>query len=189
MKIWKTLLCVAVLLAASAAATAYAQSSSPRQIFLAGTTLMRSGSAAGGGLWSRSESRRLPLGQCLNDSTLATPFGVGCWRPFGFSKKPPGNEVESLVYTSVSTVQTVVLTDGKLWSALNTTLDFGNRTQVGIAYFILQPQISSGGVGGGVLTQGYLGLANNNLTYPSIGVTAKGRGVISFTLVPDRRSG
>jgi hypothetical protein len=31
--------------------------------------------------------------------------------------------------------------------------------------------------------QGYLGLANNNLTYPAIGVTQSGRGVMAFTVV------
>ena len=30
---------------------------------------------------------------------------------------------------------------------------------------------------------GYLGLAGNNLTYPAIGVTSSGRGVMAFTLV------
>src|SRR3989442_11502929 len=31
--------------------------------------------------------------------------------------------------------------------------------------------------------QGYLGLAGNNLTYPAVGVTAGGKGVIAFTLL------
>jgi hypothetical protein len=33
--------------------------------------------------------------------------------------------------------------------------------------------------------QGQLGLAGNNLTYPAIGLTADGRGVMAFTLVGD----
>lgn len=41
----------------------------------------------------------------------------------------------------------------------------------------------------GVLTarvsDGYLGLAGNNLTYPAIGVTNSGRGVMAFTLTGD----
>jgi hypothetical protein len=41
MTTWKTLLCTAVL-TASAAVTAYAQSSIPRQIFVTGTTFIQS---------------------------------------------------------------------------------------------------------------------------------------------------
>jgi hypothetical protein len=123
-----------------------------------------------------------PLGQCLNDATLATPFGIGCWRWIVLTK-PPGNEVEPLVYTSFSIMQGVVFADGKLWGTLNTGLGFGHSAQVGIAYFVIRPQISVGAVGGQVVTQGYLGLENNNLTYPAVGVTADGKGVISFTLV------
>jgi hypothetical protein len=77
----------------------------------------------------------------------------------------------------------VVYADGKLWGSVNTALDLGHGIVAGIAYFIVQPQISNTAVGGSVVTQGYLGLSNNNLTYPSVGVTANGKGVISFTLL------
>jgi len=36
---------------------------------------------------------------------------------------------------------------------------------------------------GSVVNQGVLALASNNLTYPAVGVTAAGRGVIAFTLL------
>ena len=62
----------------------------------------------------------------------------------------------------------------------------GSATQAGIAYFVLRPHISSGSVSATVLQPGYLGIANNNLSYPAVGVTASGRGVIAFSVMgPD----
>jgi len=77
----------------------------------------------------------------------------------------------------------VVFANGKLWGALNTALDIDHATQVGIAYFVIQPLVSSVAVGGNVVKQGYLGLAGNNLIYPAVGVTAAGRGLIAFSLL------
>jgi hypothetical protein len=128
----------------------------------------------------------VPLADCLNDSTLETPRGTGCWR-YAFSKKPPGNERESQrVNSSLSGgMLQVVYADGKLWGSMNTALDLGHGIQAGVAYFVLRPQISTGAVGGQVVKQGYLGLANNHLLHPSVGVTANGRGVIAFSLMGD----
>ncbi len=47
----------------------------------------------------------------------------------------------------------------------------------------MNPSVSSGTVSASVLKQGYLGLAHTNLTYPAIGVTSSGKGVMAFTLV------
>ena len=124
-----------------------------------------------------------PLGQCLADSTISTPFGPGCWR-FLFSSGGPFNEVESQhVDSNDSRMQQVVFANGNLWGALDTALSIGGASQAGIAYFVIVPQISSSAVGGQVRIQGYLGLANNNLTYPAVGVNASGRGAIAFTLL------
>jgi hypothetical protein len=124
----------------------------------------------------------VPLADCLNDDSSPTPRGTGCWT-FFFSKKPPGNEHEAQHVAHSYTMQQVVYADGKLWGALGTALRIGTGTQAGIAWFIIRPQVSAAGLGGQVVKQGYLGLANNHLTYPSVGVTAAGRGVIAFTLL------
>ena len=73
--------------------------------------------------------------------------------------------------------------NGKLWGALDTALTLNGVNKAGIEWFIVKPSVSSSGVSGSVALQGYLGLANNNLTYPAIGVTASGRGVMAFTVV------
>jgi hypothetical protein len=126
----------------------------------------------------------VPLADCLNDADLETPFGTGCWTLL-FLNKPPGNEREAQHVAHTFAMQQVVYADGQLWSALGTALRLGNKTQAGIAYFIIRPQVSTIGVAGQVVKQGNLGLAGNNLTYPAVGVTSSGRGVIAFTLLGD----
>jgi len=80
-------------------------------------------------------------------------------------------------------MQQVVFANGKLWGALDTALTLNSVNKAGIEWFIVKPSVSSSGVSGSVALQGYLGLANNNLTYPAIGVTNSGRGVMAFTVV------
>jgi hypothetical protein len=117
-----------------------------------------------------------PLGQCINDTTLPTPAGLGCWR-FLFAQEPSHTEVESHLDSNDTRMQQVVYANGKLWSSLDTALTINGFNKAGIEWFIVNPHA------GKVDSQGYLGLANNNLTYPAVGVTTSGRGVMAFTLV------
>ena len=56
--------------------------------------------------------------------------------------------------------------------------------KAGIAWFAVEPKINGAGkVEGQVKKQGYIALANNNLTYPAIAMTTSGKGVIAFTVV------
>jgi hypothetical protein len=123
-----------------------------------------------------------PLGQCINDTTLPTPFGPGCWQLL-FVAEPAHNEVESHLDASDTRMHQVVFANGKLWSALDTAVRVGGADKAGIEFFILGPRVSGSDVSGSIIKQGYLGVSNNNLTYPAVGVTASGRGVIAFTLV------
>jgi len=116
-----------------------------------------------------------PLGQCLNDPTCS-PIVLGGPDPFA-------PEVESHLDSNDTRMQQVVFANGKLWGALDTALTLNSVNKAGIEWFIVKPSVSSSGVSGSVALQGYLGLANNNLTYPAIGVTNSGRGVMAFTVV------
>jgi hypothetical protein len=116
-----------------------------------------------------------PLGQCLNNKACAT-FLNGRRDPFA-------PEVESHLDSNDTRMQQVVFANGKLWGALDTALTINGVNKAGIEWFIVKPSVSLSGVSGAVALQGYLGLANNNLTYPAIGVTASGRGVMAFTVV------
>jgi len=75
---------------------------------------------------------------------------------------------------------TVMYANGKLWGALDTALNPGGGGQrAALAWYILNPVV------GKVVLQGYLGAAGYDFTYPAIGVTASGRGVIGFTATGD----
>lgn len=81
----------------------------------------------------------------------------------------------------------VVFADGKLWTAVNTAIKTENgATRIGIGYFIVAPSDPTGTLAASIVKQGYVAVNQENLLFPSIGVTAGGHGVITFTLVgPD----
>jgi hypothetical protein len=127
-----------------------------------------------------------PLGQCINDTTITSSSwnGPGCWRAFFLPRDQPAhNEVESHLDSNDTRMQQVVYANGKLWGALDTALTLSGTNKAGIAWYIVSPSVSGAGVSASVAQQGYLGLTNNNVTYPAIGVTSSGRGVMAFTLV------
>ena len=73
-------------------------------------------------------------------------------------------------------MQQVTYANGKLWGALDTALNPDSGPQrAGIAWYIVNPDAGHGRV------QGYLGADGNDFTYPAIGVTPSGRGVMAFT--------
>ncbi len=122
-----------------------------------------------------------PLRDCINDSGNTFGPGQGCWALF-FNAKPP-TEALSKLDSSDSRMQQVYYAKDKLWGALDTGVTVGGKNKAGIAYYIIEPHIkSNGSVSGELARQGQIGLAGNNLTYPTIAVTAKGKGIMSFTL-------
>jgi len=77
-------------------------------------------------------------------------------------------------------MQQVMYANGKLWGALDTAINpDGGAQRAGIAWYIVNPSA------GHVDLQGYLGAAGYDFTYPAIGVTASGRGVMAFTATGD----
>ncbi|HEY2117888.1 MAG TPA: hypothetical protein VGH37_01780 [Candidatus Acidoferrum sp.] len=117
-----------------------------------------------------------PLGQCLSDNSIATPFGAGCWRYF-FSAGGPFANTEKQIDSNDSRMQQVYFANGKLWSALDTAVTVGGATKAGVAYYVLNPH------SGHLFQQGFVAVENNNLSYPAIAVNGSGRGVMAFTLV------
>jgi hypothetical protein len=80
----------------------------------------------------------------------------------------------------------VVFAGGKLWSGVNTVVSGDGPTRVGIAYFIVTPSDPSGTLSASMAKQGYIALYNDDVLYPSIGVNAAGKGVMTFTVAgPD----
>lgn len=121
-----------------------------------------------------------PQGFCINDTTTATVAGVGCWRLL--VNPNAHNEVVSTPDSNDTRMQQVMYANGKLWGALDTALNpDGGGQRAGIAWFIVKPSISHGSLTAKMALQGYLGRAGADLTYPAIGVTPSGRGVMAFS--------
>jgi hypothetical protein len=119
-----------------------------------------------------------PQGYCLDDTTTVTIAGVGCWR---LLVGAPAHEVVSAPDSNDTRMQQVSYANGKLWGALDTAVnpDGAVPARAGVAWFVLNPSA------GTVVNQGYLGSNGYDLTYPAIGVTSSGRGVMAFTATGD----
>jgi hypothetical protein len=133
---------------------------------------------------ARSEQKAgdFPLGQCINDTTIPTPFGPGCWQ-FLFVSEPAHNEVESKLDSSDSRMMQVTFANGRLWGALDTALTVRGANQAAIEWFVVSPEAAGSRVSAEVENNGYLSLPGNNVTYPAIGMTTSGEGVMGFTVV------
>jgi hypothetical protein len=127
---------------------------------------------------SAQKTGPFPLGQCLADTSISTPFGTGCWRFFFVSGGPFINP-ETRPPSNDSRMQQVSYANGKLWAALDTAATVNGKNQAGAAFFVLHPS----GTSASVITQGIIALANNNVTYPAVAVNSSGRGVIAFTVL------
>jgi hypothetical protein len=109
----------------------------------------------------------LPLRDCIADAVCRVQIGATARR----------NDPESKLDSNDSRMQQVSFTKNLLWGALDTAVTVGGVVKAGIAFFVLDPR------NGAISTQGTVAVANNNVTYPAIGVTSEGRGVMAFTLV------
>ena len=124
-----------------------------------------------------------PLGQCINDTTMPTIFGPGCWQLL-FVDEPAHDEVISTPDSLDSRMQQTWYVNGTLWGASGTAVQVGGELKAGIAWFSVDPKINGAGkVEGNIKKQGYVALANNNLTMPAIAMTASGKGAIAFTIM------
>jgi hypothetical protein len=121
-----------------------------------------------------------PQGYCINDTATVLFNGqTGCWRLL-FGGQPAHNEVISRPDSNDTRMQQVMYANGKLWGALDTALNpDGGPQRAGIEWFIVNPTV------GKVVMQGYLGATGYDFTYPAIGVTTSGRGVMAFTATGD----
>jgi hypothetical protein len=88
-----------------------------------------------------------------------------------------------LIDTSDSRVLDARFANGKLWAVLGTAANVDGNQQAGVAWFVMSPSVSSSGVSATIRRQGILALPDEALAYPTVGVTASGRGVIGFTRV------
>jgi hypothetical protein len=76
----------------------------------------------------------------------------------------------------------VVFANSRLWSGVNTVAIVGGTPRVGIAFFVLRPSLNGGVLSASIDDQGYVGVAMEDVIFPSIGVTANGAATMAFTL-------
>jgi len=115
----------------------------------------------------------VPQGYCLGDTTTLLFNGqTGCYR---LLVGAPSSEVISRPDSNDTRMQQVMYANGKLWGALDTVVTLNGSSRAGIEWFVVNPSA------GRLAMQGYLAAAGMDFTYPAIGVTPSGRGVMAFT--------
>jgi len=115
-----------------------------------------------------------PLRTCLNNNACAIVLnGV----------KDPFAETSASLDSNDTRMQQVMWANGHLWGALDTAVSVSSAKQAAIEWFNVLPSTASGSVTASLANQGYLALGNDNLTYPAIGITSGGTGVMAFTVV------
>jgi hypothetical protein len=126
----------------------------------------------------------IPLGECLNDTSDLFGPGLGCW--WLFFDPPPSwqPEVESTPDSLDTRMQQTWYVNGMLWGSAGTAVWVDGELKAGIAWFAVKPKINGAGkVQGQVKEQGYLALADNNLTMPAIAMGTDGVGAIAFSVM------
>jgi hypothetical protein len=129
----------------------------------------------------------LPIADCLNDTTVQTQEGPGCWRIYGLTTQPP-HQVEGDVSPVDSRVMTAWFQGGTLYGALDSAARIaqpgGTTTKVGVAWFVLHASNRSG-MHAKLVNQGVISVADNNLSMPAIAVPSGGHGVMGMSLMGD----
>lgn len=121
-----------------------------------------------------------PLGTCIGDTVIfptcnSVIAGLASSNHNNTTFGPPNGTLNA----NDSRMQQVMYANGELWGGLDTAVSVGGENRAGIAYYVINPNSHK------VDLQGQAGIAGTDLTYPAIGVTTSGRGVIAFTLTGD----
>ena len=119
-----------------------------------------------------------PLSECIADTVIfptcnTAVAGVASHNNATFG--PPNGALNA----NDSRMQQVAYANGLVWGSLDTAVNVGGQNRAGIAYYVISPNSKK------IVLQGQAGIANTDLTYPAVGVTQSGRGVIAFTLTGD----
>jgi len=124
-----------------------------------------------------------PLRDCLNDTSDLFGPGLGCWALF-VDAQPPHSDLARLD-SSDTRMNQVVYTNGHLFSAIETGLRVGSSTRAGVLWFNVEPRMKNGMLKDAHVKSGYVGIANNDITYPAVGVAASGNVVMEATVTGD----
>jgi len=121
---------------------------------------------------AEQKSGSQPLRECLNSNPCSLALeGI----------KDPFAEKSANLDSNDTRMQQVTWVNGSLWGAIDTGLNVSSQKQAGIEWF--KVAASNGATGVTLAGSGFLGIGNDNVTYPAIGITAGGTGVMAFTVV------
>ena len=127
-----------------------------------------------------------PLRDCLNDTGDTFGPGVPCAAGlFGFPPASPP-EVLSSPDSSDTRMNQVIYSGGRLYGALGTGVQVGDSTRAGVLWVNVEPTVKKGSLKEAeVKTSGYVGIKNNNVSYPALGVSSSGKVVMAATVMGD----
>jgi hypothetical protein len=117
-----------------------------------------------------------PLSDCIADTTIMPNCNTAI---AGINSHNNASFGPHELNSNDSRFGQVVYANGKLWGALGTATTIGGDERAGIGYYVVNPSTSN------LVLQGQAGEDGTDMTYPTVGVTDSGRGVISFTLTGD----
>lgn len=137
---------------------------------------------------ARQKAGPVPLADCLNDMTLPTPMGAGCWRLLHLPSEPSHGWTEGqAIDTGDTRMQQVFFAGGIVYGALGTAVVADGATRAGLEWFAVRPHLTGdGAVHAQVVNQGYVSSPTADLSFPALAVDQKGTGAITFSLMgPD----
>jgi hypothetical protein len=116
---------------------------------------------------SEQKGGSVPLRDCLLVTCLA---GIG----------PSPGEVEGPLDSLDSRMQQTWFANGRLYGAFGTIANVAGNIKAAIAWVVVDPFSPR------ITSQGYVGVAGNNVTMPAVAVMPNGKGALAFTLVGTR---
>lgn len=126
-----------------------------------------------------SEQRLVPVSQY----ETALPLAYALRTALGVAYGGPFNDHEELIDSNDDRMNQVVFADGKLFGALDTVVKTNNGpATAGIAWFAVAPGFDGSNLTAEIAHQGYVSVDGQSVNYPSIGMNAAGKGVMSFTV-------
>ena len=132
-----------------------------------------------------------PLRDCVNDTSdlfgtdPATGENLGCWFLFFDPPAPPHADLTTMD-SSDTRMNQVIFSGGRLYGALGTGVQVGGSTRAGVLWVNVEAKVKKGSLKEAeVEKSGYVGIKNNDVTYPALGVSSSGKVVMAATVTGD----
>jgi hypothetical protein len=98
---------------------------------------------------------------------------------------PPQHETPAVLDSLDTRMQQVVYSNGTIWGAMGTALRVKGQPHAGVLWVGVKPQFERGRLSAETKRSGYVGVENNDVTFPAMGVTASGKVVMAATVSGD----